>query len=95
MPNTHYVFTVGKDKLLKYWDADRFEQLLSLDGHHGEVTSRLWGSGCQNRNCIHSAAPKAVFPPTDGGPPMMMYNAPHAAGQLEHVLIELSARLCE
>ncbi len=37
VPNTHYVFTVGKDKLLKYWDADRFEQLLSLDGHHGEV----------------------------------------------------------
>ena len=36
-PNTHYVFTVGKDRLLKYWDADRFEQLLSLDGHHGEV----------------------------------------------------------
>lgn len=27
----------GKDKVLKYWDADKFEQLLTLDGHHGEV----------------------------------------------------------
>ena len=43
MPNTHYVFTVGKDKLLKYWDADRFEQLLSLDGHHGEVRAASAG----------------------------------------------------
>jgi len=45
-PNTHYVFTVGKDRLLKYWDADRFEQLLSLDGHHGEVRSLLAGGCC-------------------------------------------------
>lgn len=35
--NTHYAFTVGKDKSLKYWDCDRFEQLLTLDGHHAEV----------------------------------------------------------
>lgn len=27
----------GKDKVVKYWDADKFEQLLTLEGHHGEV----------------------------------------------------------
>lgn len=37
--DTHYVFSVGKDKMLKYWDVDRFEMLLELPGHHGEV----WG----------------------------------------------------
>ena len=35
--NTHYAFTVGKDKLLKYWDCDKFQELLELSGHHGEV----------------------------------------------------------
>ena len=27
----------GKDKLLKYWDLDRFELLLTLPGHHAEL----------------------------------------------------------
>lgn len=27
----------GKDKVVKYWDVDKFEQLLTLEGHHGEV----------------------------------------------------------
>ena len=35
--NTHYVFSVGKDRLIKYWDADKFELLLTLEGHHAEV----------------------------------------------------------
>lgn len=37
VPNTHYVFTVGKDRMLKYWDMDRWELLLDLPGHHAEV----------------------------------------------------------
>ena len=37
VPNTHYVFTVGKDRLVKYWDMDRWELLLELPGHHAEV----------------------------------------------------------
>jgi WD40 repeat protein len=41
--NTHYLFTVGKDKSLKYWDVDKFELLLTLDGHHAEVSqARSW-----------------------------------------------------
>lgn len=35
--NTHYMFSVGKDRLVKYWDADKFELLLTLEGHHAEV----------------------------------------------------------
>ncbi len=27
----------GKDKVIKYWDADKFEHLLTLEGHHSEV----------------------------------------------------------
>ncbi|CAL1701388.1 unnamed protein product [Somion occarium] len=34
---THYFWTVGKDKLLKYWDGDKFENIQKLDGHHGEI----------------------------------------------------------
>jgi hypothetical protein len=35
--NTHYIFSSGKDKLLKYWDLDRNELLLEMPGHQGEV----------------------------------------------------------
>lgn len=34
---THYMFSVGKDGVVKYWDADKFELLLTLEGHHAEV----------------------------------------------------------
>ncbi|CAG8625852.1 1091_t:CDS:10, partial [Cetraspora pellucida] len=34
---THYIFSAGKDKLVKYWDADKFENITKLEGHHGEV----------------------------------------------------------
>lgn len=34
---THYFLSSGKDKLIKYWDADRFEQVFTLRGHHAEV----------------------------------------------------------
>ena len=27
----------GKDRVIKYWDADKFELLLTLEGHHAEV----------------------------------------------------------
>ncbi|WMV44640.1 hypothetical protein MTR67_038025 [Solanum verrucosum] len=43
--NTHYFFTVGKDCLVKYWDADKFELLLTLEGHHAEV----WCLAISNR----------------------------------------------
>eukprot|EP00850_Spirogloea_muscicola_P012762 SM000084S23098 [mRNA] locus=s84:136275:141241:+ [translate_table: standard] len=39
VPNTHYFFTTGKDRLIKYWDGDKFEHLLTLEGHHAEVWS--------------------------------------------------------
>lgn len=39
--NTHYIFTAGKDKMLKYWDADRWELLLEMSGHMGEVRYKL------------------------------------------------------
>ena len=38
-PQTHYFFSCGKEGMLKYWDADRFEQILELPGH----TSAAWG----------------------------------------------------
>lgn len=35
--NTHYVFSCGKDGLLKYWDVDRFELITQTQAHYGEV----------------------------------------------------------
>lgn len=37
VPKTHYMFSAGKDGVVKYWDADKFELLLTLEGHHAEV----------------------------------------------------------
>ncbi|KAF5317921.1 hypothetical protein D9611_014416 [Ephemerocybe angulata] len=31
------LWTVGKDKMLKYWDGDKFEGIQKLEGHHGEI----------------------------------------------------------
>ena len=34
---THHFFTAGKDGLVKYWDGDSREQIMSLDLHRSEV----------------------------------------------------------
>lgn len=36
---THNFFTASKDGTLRYWDGDRFQQILVLNGHFGEVNS--------------------------------------------------------
>ncbi len=33
----HHFFSVSKDRMVKYWDGDKFEQIQKLDGHHGEI----------------------------------------------------------
>lgn len=33
----HHFFSSSKDKMIRYWDGDKFEQIQRLDGHHGEV----------------------------------------------------------
>ncbi|THH11473.1 hypothetical protein EW145_g624 [Phellinidium pouzarii] len=35
--DSHYFWSVSKDKLLKYWDGDKFENIQKLEGHHGEI----------------------------------------------------------
>ena len=35
--NGHHFFSASKDRLLKYWDGDKFEQIQKLDGHHGDI----------------------------------------------------------
>ena len=35
--NGHHFFSASKDRLLKYWDGDKFEQIQKLEGHHGEI----------------------------------------------------------
>jgi U3 small nucleolar RNA-associated protein 12 len=36
---THNFFTASKDGTVRYWDGDRFEQILLLSGHFAEVNS--------------------------------------------------------
>ncbi|KAF3843494.1 hypothetical protein F7725_002343 [Dissostichus mawsoni] len=36
-PKTHLFFTAGKDKKIKQWDADKFQLVQTLEGHHREV----------------------------------------------------------
>ncbi|KAI9845784.1 MAG: hypothetical protein M1838_001545 [Thelocarpon superellum] len=33
----HNFFSASKDRMIKYWDGDKFAQIQKLDGHHGEV----------------------------------------------------------
>lgn len=37
VPRTHYFFTAGKDKVIKYWDGDKFQHIMSLPGHQAEI----------------------------------------------------------
>merc|ERR1712203_1340668 len=36
---SHMFFTIGKDGMLKQWDADNFQGILTLEAHHGEIWS--------------------------------------------------------
>jgi len=35
--NSHNFFSAGKDRLIKYWDGDKFENIIKMDGHFGEI----------------------------------------------------------
>ena len=35
--NGHHFFSASKDRMIKYFDGDKFEQIQRLDGHHGEI----------------------------------------------------------
>ncbi|KAI0142790.1 WD domain-containing protein [Xylariaceae sp. FL1272] len=35
--NGHHFFSASKDRTVKYWDGDKFEQIQRLHGHHGEI----------------------------------------------------------
>ncbi|CCU76091.1 WD40 domain-containing protein [Blumeria hordei DH14] len=35
--NGHHFFSCSKDKIIKYWDGDKFEQIQKLENHHGEI----------------------------------------------------------
>lgn len=37
VPKTHYFFSASKDKTVKYWDADKFLHVMTLEGHHSEI----------------------------------------------------------
>ena len=33
----HRFFSASKDRTIRYWDGDKFQQIQRLDGHHGEI----------------------------------------------------------
>ena len=35
--NGHHFFSASKDRIIKYWDGDKFDQIQKLQGHHGEI----------------------------------------------------------
>ncbi|KAH8893773.1 WD40 repeat-like protein [Thozetella sp. PMI_491] len=45
--NGHHFFSASKDRAIKYWDGDKFEQIQRIDGHHGEVTALAVGHSGQ------------------------------------------------
>ncbi|KAI9885196.1 MAG: hypothetical protein M1823_002999 [Watsoniomyces obsoletus] len=51
--NGHHFFSCSKDRLVKYWDGDKFEQIQKLDGHHGEIWALAVG---HTGECIVTAS---------------------------------------
>lgn len=41
--DTHFMFSVSKDRALKSWDGDKFEQVQKLAGHYGEIWAMVVG----------------------------------------------------
>ena len=41
--NGHHFFSAGKDRVIKYWDGDKFEQIQKLEGHYGEIWAMTVG----------------------------------------------------
>ncbi len=39
--NGHHFFSASKDKIIKYYDGDKFEQIQRLSGHHGEIWAMI------------------------------------------------------
>ncbi|KAF2146767.1 uncharacterized protein K452DRAFT_323857 [Aplosporella prunicola CBS 121167] len=35
--DNHFFFSASKDRTIKTWDGDKFEQIQKLEGHHGEI----------------------------------------------------------
>ena len=33
----HHIFSASRDRTIKSWDGDKFEQVQKLEGHHGEI----------------------------------------------------------
>ncbi|ODO09357.1 hypothetical protein I350_02957 [Cryptococcus amylolentus CBS 6273] len=44
---SHNFWTVSKDRIIKYWDGDKFELIQKLSGHHGEVWALATASNGQ------------------------------------------------
>ena len=58
---THQFFTAGKDKIVKLWDGDTFEQVQVLEGH----TQEIWGMAVRStprtaRPCPRPSADSAL-----------------------------------
>jgi U3 small nucleolar RNA-associated protein 12 len=39
----HHFFSASRDRLLKSWDGDKFEQVQKIEGHHGEIWAMVVG----------------------------------------------------
>ncbi|KAF1832964.1 WD40 repeat-like protein [Decorospora gaudefroyi] len=39
----HIIFSASKDKTIKSWDGDKFQQIQKFNGHHGEIWSMTVG----------------------------------------------------
>ncbi|KAF3933964.1 Beta-TrCP [Dactylella cylindrospora] len=41
----HNFFSASKDRMLKYWDGDKFENIMKMEGHFGEVWAMAVSKG--------------------------------------------------
>lgn len=57
---THYFFSASKDGTVRYWDGDRFQQVLVLRGHNAEVNCLVVSATNSGAVCLSGGMDRQV-----------------------------------
>ncbi|KAK6337946.1 hypothetical protein TWF696_001419 [Orbilia brochopaga] len=56
----HNFFSASKDRMLKYWDGDKFENIMKMEGHFGEVWAMAVSKGRGEQLVVSAGHDKSI-----------------------------------
>ncbi|KAF3923013.1 Beta-TrCP [Dactylellina cionopaga] len=56
----HNFFSASKDRMLKYWDGDKFENIMKMEGHFGEVWALAVSKGRREQVVVSAGHDKSI-----------------------------------